>query len=81
VRVQGEALPLARAPADARFAAAVAPFGMLLRDSPHRGHASFESVLTLAKFGLGADRNGHRAGFVALVKRARALHVERLAAE
>lgn len=80
--MQGEALPLARAPADARFAAAVAPFGMLLRDSPpNRGHASFESVLTLAKFGLGADRNGHRAGFVALVKRARALHVERLAAE
>ncbi len=80
VAVAGAALPLARAPADARFAAAVASFGMLLRDSPNRGDASFESVLALAKSGLGADPTGIREGFVSLVKRARTLHGERLAA-
>ena len=33
---------------DFRLAAAVAEFGMLLRDSPHKGRASYEQVLALA---------------------------------
>ena len=59
--------------ADFRFAAAVAAFGMLLRDSPHKGAATFGNVLDLATSGLGGDRGGHRAELVELVKKARAL--------
>ena len=56
-----------RASTDFTFAAAVASFGMVLRDSPHRGDATLQSVGTLARDGLGEDRGGYRAGFVALV--------------
>jgi Ca-activated chloride channel family protein len=56
---------------DFRFAAAVASFGMLLRESEHAGNATFERVTAWAKDGIGSDRGGHRAGFVELVELAR----------
>jgi Ca-activated chloride channel family protein len=56
-----------------RFAAAVAAFGMILRDSPHRGDADFGKVLEWAKASLGDDKGGHRAEFLQLVDRARTL--------
>ena len=55
------------------FAAAVAGFGMLLRDSPHQGTLGYASVLEMAEDGLGDDPHGHRAAFVGLVKRAQAM--------
>jgi len=58
---------------DFRFAASVAAFGMLLRESPHRGTASWNSVLELAMEGKGEDRDGYRAEFIGLVEKARAL--------
>jgi Ca-activated chloride channel family protein len=72
----------AEASADFSFAAAVAAFGMILRESPHRGAADFEMVRELAQRGMrgggdGAggsdDALGYRAGFVRLVGRAAAL--------
>jgi Ca-activated chloride channel family protein len=68
---------LSAASDDFRFAAAVAAFGMLLRDSPDKGVATFESVLDLASAGLGDDGAGHRAEFIDLVKKARALATPR----
>jgi Ca-activated chloride channel family protein len=62
-----------RASSDFRFAAAVASFGMLLRDSQFRGGASFEAVLELAEAAKGDDENGYRAEFINLVKKAQAL--------
>ena len=59
--------------ADVRFAAAVAEFGMLLRDSEHKGTASFASVLELAREGQGHDPGGYRAEFIRLVEAAQAL--------
>ena len=56
---------------DFRFAAAVASFGMILRDSEYRGHATLESVLALARESLGHDESGYRAEFVRLVERTR----------
>jgi Ca-activated chloride channel family protein len=56
---------------DFRFAAAVAAFGMLLRESPHRGSASFDSVLEIAQSSLDKDPLGYRKEFVELVQRAR----------
>jgi Ca-activated chloride channel family protein len=54
---------------DLRFAASVAAFGMLLRESPFKGEADVQQVLTLARASLGADPGGYRAEFVRLVER------------
>jgi len=62
---------LGQASADFRFAAAVAAFGMILRDSPHRGTADLDLVLQLAGNGLGADPQGGRRDFLQLVRLAR----------
>jgi Ca-activated chloride channel family protein len=58
---------------DLRFAAAVAAFGMLLRDSPYKGTASFTGALELARSGKGQDVQGYRAEFIKLVELAETL--------
>jgi len=50
------------------FAAAVAEFGMILRESKYRGAASIEDVLSRARQALGSDPQGYRAGFVKMVE-------------
>jgi Ca-activated chloride channel family protein len=55
--------------ADFRFAASVAEFGMLLRNSEHKGRATAGQVLTLARGALGGDEGGYRAEFVRLVEK------------
>ena len=57
---------------DFKFAAAVASFGMLLRESPHKGAVTYESVLGWAEDGLGEDAGGYRHEFMGLVKKAKA---------
>jgi Ca-activated chloride channel homolog len=61
------------APVDLKFAAAVAEFGMILRDSEYKGDGTFGAVLDWAQEGKGSDLNGYRAGFIELVRRAQAL--------
>ncbi len=56
-----------------RFAAAVAGFGMLLRDSEHKGKSSYANVITLAENAKGEDAEGYRAEFIRLVKAAELL--------
>ncbi|MEM1044050.1 MAG: von Willebrand factor type A domain-containing protein [Bacteroidota bacterium] len=56
-----------------RFAAAVAEFGLLLRDSEHRGRASFENAQMLAQSARSTDPHGYRAEFVRLLETAEAL--------
>jgi Ca-activated chloride channel family protein len=56
---------------DFKFAAAVAAFGMILRDSEHKGSATLDAVLELAADGLGTDREGYRAEFIRLVRQAK----------
>jgi Ca-activated chloride channel family protein len=58
---------------DFRFAVAVAAFGMLLRESPHKGEADYGKVLAWANASRGADEVGLRAEFVRLVDLARSL--------
>jgi Ca-activated chloride channel family protein len=55
---------------DFRFAASVAGFGMLLRDSPHKGNATYTSVINLAQGAIGKDESGYRKSFVEMVKKA-----------
>jgi Ca-activated chloride channel family protein len=56
-----------------KFAAAVAEFGMLLRDSKYRGESSFDQVIELAQGSKGADLEGDRSEFIQLTKTAQAL--------
>ena len=50
-----------------RFSAAVAEFGLLLRDSEYRQQSSFSQVASLAQSASGKDENGYRSEFVRLV--------------
>jgi len=63
----------AGAPGDLKFAAAVAEFGMILRDSEYKGNGSLQQVIEWAQQGKGADVNGYRADFIELVRKAQAL--------
>jgi Ca-activated chloride channel family protein len=58
---------------DFAFAAAVAEFGMLLRDSPYKGRSSWDRVLAAAEANVGTDPGGHRREFAGLVRKARKL--------
>jgi len=61
----------ARPSADFVFASAVAELGMVLRDSPHKGKSSLDSVIVRGERSRGADAYGYRAEFVSLAKMAR----------
>jgi Ca-activated chloride channel family protein len=53
---------------DFRFAAAVASFGMQLRESKFRGNWTLQNVLSIADASLSTDRNGERTEFTDLVR-------------
>jgi Ca-activated chloride channel family protein len=55
---------------DLRFAASVAAFGMLLRESEHCRDFTLRDVARLARGALGEDEHGYRAEFVRLVSAA-----------
>jgi Ca-activated chloride channel family protein len=71
--VADEDMELAETSNNFRFSAAVAEFGMLLRDSEHKGESNFDQVIKLASGSKGADSEGYREEFVRLVKLARDL--------
>jgi Ca-activated chloride channel family protein len=58
---------------DFTFAAAVASFGHILRDSEYNKNATFRSVLQMAGDNIGPDKYGHRRDFIALVEKTREL--------
>jgi len=76
------AVPVAgRETASARnlsFAAAVAEFGMLLRESPYRSDATWADAARLARAYRGEDPDGYRAEFVRLIELAGALDRQRV---
>ena len=59
------------------FAAAVAEFGMLLRDSPYKAQASWADVARLASDHRGSDPDGYRAEFIRLAELAASLDRQR----
>jgi Ca-activated chloride channel family protein len=63
----------AEASEDFRFAAAVASFALLLRDSAYKGDSSFALVLELAEAARTHDPSGYRTEFVELIRRAKAI--------
>jgi Ca-activated chloride channel family protein len=56
-----------------RFSAAVAGFGMLLRNSEYKQNTTYAKVLSLANSAIGEDPFGYRAEFISLVKSAKNL--------
>ncbi|RPI28110.1 MAG: DUF3520 domain-containing protein [Acidobacteria bacterium] len=57
----------AHASDDFRFAAAVAGFGMILRNSPFKGSATFQSMMEIADTSRQFDPQGYRSEFVRLI--------------
>jgi len=60
------------------FAAAVAMYGLLLRDSKYAGSANLDLVRELAVGAMGKDAEGHRSEFVQLVDKTRSLVARKL---
>jgi Ca-activated chloride channel family protein len=56
-----------------KFSAAVAGFGMLLRNSEYKGENDYDKVLDLARSSKGKDTDGYRAEFINLVELAKNL--------
>jgi len=69
----GAAVAISQASADQQFAAAVAEFGLLLRQSEQRGTATYATAAQLAQAGRGPDAEGYRAELLRLVQLAEGL--------
>lgn len=55
---------------EVKFSTAVAGFGQLLRGGTHTGNLTYEDIIESAQNAKGEDRNGCRAEFVELVRKA-----------
>ena len=66
---------VAQPSSDLRWSAAVACFGMLLRDSEYKGRATLALADSLARGALGSDPSGQRHEFVQLIQQARTLGI------
>ncbi len=58
------------------WSAAVAQFGMILRDSEYKADASYDKTAALAKAAKGEDEDGYRSEFINLVEMASLLSTE-----
>ncbi len=56
-----------------RFSAAVAGFGMLLRNSEYKGDLTYQKVINMAKSSKGSDTNGYRSEFIRMIDQASTL--------
>jgi Ca-activated chloride channel family protein len=56
--------------ANLKFASAVAEFGMLLRESEHRGNSNWDQVIAMATEARGKDPYGYRQDFLQLAQTA-----------
>jgi len=68
--VTDESIAFKNASDNFRFAASVAGFAMLLRDSEYKGISSYDEVLRIANASVGKDEEGYRKEFVSLAKKA-----------
>lgn len=65
--VQNDVTPIAQVSDNFVFSAAVAQFGLLLRNSLYKGSSSPDNVLLLAQSSTGSDVEGYRREFIELV--------------
>lgn len=76
VPLSGPVKPFETASENTRFAAAVAEWGTLLRDSAFKGQASFEQVLNIARKAKGLDKEGYRSEFIRLVEKSKMIKMK-----
>ncbi|MCT4587957.1 MAG: von Willebrand factor type A domain-containing protein [Carboxylicivirga sp.] len=74
--LEGKVKDFNKASDDFRFAASVAGFGMVLRDSPYMGELAFDSLQSIAKKARGDDEQGFKAEMVRLMKTAESLSIQ-----
>ena len=61
-------IDLKRASENFRFSAAVAEFGLLLRDSDYKSKATYQQAVKLAKSAKGKDENGYRMELIRMIE-------------
>ena len=71
--VEDEDKDFGRASKDFRFAASVAAFGMLLRNSQHKGNATYDAALEIATEAATGDESGYREEFLKMLAHAKEL--------
>lgn len=69
--VSTQSIPWENASTDFRFSAAVAGYGMLLRNSEFKQDTDYASILTWAESGIGSDKQGYRSEFLNIVRSSR----------
>jgi Ca-activated chloride channel family protein len=79
--VKDNPVELSKTSADFKFDAAIAEFGMLLRDSPYKQKSTYDDAINLAKKGKADDKDGYRSEFARLVESAKMLTRGALAAQ
>jgi autotransporter-associated beta strand protein len=70
VPLNDDARPIEKASTEFKFSAAVAGFGLLLRESSYKGELTWDRVRQLALEGKGTDKLGYRGEFLQLIERA-----------
>jgi len=68
ISVKGKILDMEETSDNFRFSAAIAEFGLILRNSQYKEDASMEHVIALAKGARGEDEEGYRSEFLKLVR-------------
>lgn len=71
VKVDAAAVSVEAAPQEARFSAAIAAFGQLLRGGQYTKSFSYDDVIALAQAAKGKDEFGYRAEFINLARLAK----------
>ena len=71
--VLDKGIALTKSSENLQFAAAVAEFGMLLRNSEFKQHSTFGDVIFMARRAKGEDKDGYRSEFIRLAESAELL--------
>ncbi|MCB8998709.1 MAG: von Willebrand factor type A domain-containing protein [Bacteroidales bacterium] len=72
--VRGEVLDISNTSDNFRFSAAVAEFGLVLRNSEFKAGATMEQLIRLAQGSRGKDEEGYRGEFIKLANTAKELN-------
>lgn len=71
--IKKESVSLTKSSQNLKWSAAVAGFGMLLRDSDFKGELNYKDVIALARSAKGADDQGYRSELIKLMETAELL--------
>lgn len=71
--IRNRSVSISRTSDNFRWSAAVAGFGMLLRDSDYKNEFDYRQVMSLAKNAKGEDEEGYRAELIRLIETAELL--------